>query len=68
MRNRAGDLGGVLLGIMSAVGLFLWCVLVIFWRVIRKGWRFAWDLRCYEWILLMVAFWWSLVIFLLVWI
>jgi hypothetical protein len=56
MRNRAGDLGGVLLGIMAAVGLFVWCMLVIFWRVIRKGWRFAWDLALLEWVILLLVF------------
>lgn len=52
MRNRAGDLGFVLLGIASAGILFVWCMLLILWRVIRKGWRFAWDLEALEWVAL----------------
>jgi hypothetical protein len=53
MQGRAGDLGGVLLGILSAVILFLWCILLILWRVIRKGWHYAWDLEALEWVALL---------------
>ena len=38
------------------MGLFVWCMLVIFWRVIRKGWRFAWDLALLEWVILLLVF------------
>jgi hypothetical protein len=68
MRHRAGDLGGVLLGIMAAVGLFVWCMLVICWRVIRKGWRFAWDLEALEWVALLGILFGCLLICYAVWI
>lgn len=53
---------------MAAVGLFVWCMLVICWRVIRKGWRFAWDLEALEWVALLGILFGCLLICYAVWI